>query len=190
MPYLLCLQQLNNGLPTVDLSHREYSSSTAYCSLPPPGTAYSHPHAFRPLAEQKWSVGFPKTDKTSVSCELDDHLAHLADGACRGTHGLWQGNGQEVRVESGDFHTSLSDGQRSLACSTLLACCTLNCILHSRAMHRASKVWAHFALSPCPYNAMVAPVPHRAREQHEERSVLCPLRNPYPMFTKNSVCAL
>src|SRR4030095_15183093 len=86
-----------------------------------------------------WAV--PKTDETSVSSELDDHLAHLADGACRGAHGLWEGDGQEVRVESGDFHTRLSYGQRPLSCSTLLARCTLDAILHFRAMARASKVW-------------------------------------------------
>ena len=70
--------------------------------------------AFRSLAEQKRSVGFPKTDETSVSSELDDHLAHLADGACRGAHWLWEGDGQEVRIESGDFHTRLSYGRRPL----------------------------------------------------------------------------
>src|SRR5437870_13894659 len=73
-----------------------------------------HPHAFRSLAEQKRSVGFPETDETSVSSELDDHLAHLADGACRGAHWLWEGDGQEVRVESGNFHTRLSYGRRPL----------------------------------------------------------------------------
>jgi hypothetical protein len=65
---------------------------------------------------------------------------------------------------------------------------TICCILGQRI--ERVKSGAPFALSPCPHHAMVAPAPRSARESHEERSDLCPLRNPYPVSTKNSVCAL
>src|SRR6266568_6042369 len=78
--------------------------------------------------------------QTRVGTQLDDHFTHLADRAGRGAYWLWKRNGQEVCVESGDFHRNLSRGSTLLSCQTPLAHCALDHVWHSRAMRGASKV--------------------------------------------------
>ena len=64
-------------------------------------------HALRTALGQERPVRLADPDEAGIGREGDDELAHPADRRGGGADRLWQGRGQEVRVERFDFHRRL-----------------------------------------------------------------------------------